>query len=140
MSDNGSTTATPTTPASPTGPSGPTSPTSPTGAAGRVPRGLVALAIGLAVLVLWQAAGFAGFPPPLLGGSTSAHAGMVSQAGGYAILASEAGNEDIIVVLDDRSESLLVYRLDNQNNLLLHQKLDLPRLFIEARARGPGRR
>lgn len=73
-----------------------------------------------------------------LGGPAGTRSGMISQAGGYSIMTSDAGTDDIVLVLDNRNEELMVYRTDGQG-MTLHQKVPLPRLFTEARARNQGR-
>jgi hypothetical protein len=64
--------------------------------------------------------------------------GTVSQTGGLTILTSEAGNEDLLVVLDARNEELFVYRADVKNGLQLLQRYPVAQLFTDARARTTG--
>lgn len=78
--------------------------------------------------------------PPLFGGSQTASAGMLAQAGGYTILTSESGNEDIFVLLDSRAEELFIYHVENQSSLQLLERQSVPGLFAEARARAQGRK
>lgn len=73
-----------------------------------------------------------------LGGPTGSRSGMISQVSGYTIMTSDAGNDDIVVVLDNRNEELMVYRSEAQG-MQLWSKVPLPRLFTEARARNQGR-
>ncbi len=73
-----------------------------------------------------------------LGGPAGSRSGMVSQVSGYSILTSDAGTDDIVIVLDNRNEELMVYRTEGQS-VQLYQKVALPRLFTEARARNQGR-
>ncbi len=68
-----------------------------------------------------------------------ANAGMVSRSGNYAVLTNESGNEDLLVVLDERTESVLVYRGDPQKGIELQQKFNLPRAFEDARLRTIGK-
>jgi hypothetical protein len=66
--------------------------------------------------------------------------GMVAQAGVYTALISGGGNDDLLLVLDGRSEELLVYRPEgNQGVPQLVQRLNVPTLFTEARTRAEGR-
>lgn len=65
-------------------------------------------------------------------------AGMVSSVGDYTMMTFPAGNEDMLLTLDNRSEELYVYRVENQVAVSLFQKLSLPRLFSEARTRAQG--
>lgn len=76
---------------------------------------------------------------PQIGGSSSARTGMVSQTGPFTIMTSDAGNEDIVVVLDNRNEQMMVYKVENSQSLQLFQKLALPRLFLDAKARAAGK-
>ncbi len=91
--------------------------------------GATAIAIGALVVVDATAQVGSG------GGSRS---GMVSQAGGYTVLTSDAGNEDIVVVLDTRNEQLMAYRVDAAGVIQLQQKVGLPKLFSDARAKSMG--
>ena len=100
-------------------------------------RILVVAAAGLASLLVLHAIGHA--PPIGGGGGSSAHAGMVSQAGQHTIMTADAGNEDLLLMLDERSEELLVYRTDANKGVQLFQRLRLPEVFIDARARATGR-
>lgn len=99
-------------------------------------RLLMVAAAGLASLLALHAIGGA---PPVGGGGGSAHAGMVSQAGQHTILTADASNEDLVLVLDERSEELLVYRTDINKGVQLFQRLRLPEVFVDARARATGR-
>lgn len=92
---------------------------------------LAALAAGLGTLVAVRA--FA-----QLGGPAGTRSGMISAVSGYSLMTSDAGADDIILVLDNRNEELMVYRTEGQA-IQLHQKVPLPRLFTEARARNQGR-
>lgn len=68
----------------------------------------------------------------------TAEAGMVSQAGGLTVMTADAGNEDVLVVLDERNEALFTYRTDSRLGIELMQKIPLQQLFAEARARSLG--
>lgn len=98
-------------------------------------RILMVAAAAMASLLALHAVGHA---PPLGGGST-ARAGMVSQAGQHTIMTADASNEDLLLVLDERNEELLVYRTDASKGVQLFQRLRLPEVFIDARARAAGR-
>lgn len=71
--------------------------------------------------------------PPMGGGS--AHGGMVSQRGQHTVMTAESSNEDLLLVLDGRSEHVFVYRTTQQNGIQLFQKLSLPQVFLDAKAR-----
>jgi hypothetical protein len=79
----------------------------------------------------------AGAPP--LGGGGSAHAGMVGQVSQHTILAADASNEDLVLVLDGRNEEVFVYRTDMNKGMQLFQRLSLPQVFIDAKGRANGR-
>lgn len=106
------------------------------------PRAITALlwasAAVLSLLVIVQAATWLDAQP--LDAKAQAASGMVTASGPFVVMSSEIGKEDLIVVLDNRSESLRIYHLDQNNQPQLYQQLRLPRIFAEARARGPGRR
>lgn len=92
------------------------------------------------ILVQMRLAGAVHAAPPLFGDSSLARAGMLAQAGGYTVLTSDVGNEDILVVLDSRNEELFIYHLENQSSVQLLERQSLPGLFNEARARAQGRK
>ncbi len=98
---------------------------------------LWASAVVLGLLVVVQASAWLDAQPLE---SKAFASGMVSASGPFVTLTSELGKEDLIVVLDNRAESLRVYHLDQNNQPQLYQQLSLLRVFAEARARGPGRR
>lgn len=106
--------------------------------AARAVTGLLwASAAALVLLIVVQTSSWVTAQP--FGGKASA-SGMVTSSGQVVCLSAEIGKEDLIVFLNNRSESLAVYRLDPGNQPQLYQQFSLPRLFVEARARGPGRR
>jgi hypothetical protein len=93
------------------------------------PSGLWASAFILFALVLIQA-------QPLLAqpfGQHAAQAGMVSQVGQLTVLTADAGNDDVLLVLEGRSEELFVYRTD-RNGIQLQQRMQVPKLFQDAKA------
>jgi hypothetical protein len=99
-------------------------------------RGLRWLLSASAVLLLgmlaWQAQAMQ------FGRADAGGGGMVSNVGDYTMMTFGIGNEDMLITLDNRSEELYVYRVENQNAVALFQKLSLPRLFSEARTRAQG--
>jgi len=101
---------------------------------GTVRSALIATAVAGGALLAFQAAAFV---PQ--GGSSGSRSGMVSQSGPYTMMSSDAGNEDIVIVLDNRNEQLMVYKVDNGQSVQLFQKLALPRLFMDAKARAAGK-
>ncbi len=67
-----------------------------------------------------------------------AHAEMIAESGHLITMTAQGGSEDILLVLDNRTEQLTVYTLGNQNALELIQRLELPDLFQAARAKRLG--
>lgn len=68
-----------------------------------------------------------------------ARAEMVTQSDHLVALTALGGNEEILLVLDNRAEQLSVYKVLNQNSLQMLQQVELPGLFEAARARRLGR-
>lgn len=92
------------------------------------------------ILVQMRLASTVHAAPPLFGQNSLANAGMVSSAGGYTVLTSDVGNEDILIVLDSRNEELFIYHVENQSSVQLLERQTLPALFAEARTRAQGRK
>jgi hypothetical protein len=70
---------------------------------------------------------------------SEAHADVVASTGSLTALTVQATNEDILCVLDGRTENLYVY-LPGRKNLELIQTYKLPDLFADARAGTAGGR
>lgn len=93
---------------------------------------LSASALLIAALIVVQAG-------KLLSGP-EARADLVAATGNVTVLTVEASNSnDVLLVLDNRSEELLVYRVENQSNVDLYKKYNLPRMFSDARGRSAGK-
>lgn len=62
------------------------------------------------------------------------------QFGSMTLLSADAGgNEDVVLVLDDSSDALLVYGIENRDRVELYQNLKLSEFFQQARnQRRPG--
>jgi len=86
---------------------------------------LWATAAVLTLLVLAQAGG-------LLDGR--ARAEMTGAVGGITMMTTRSGNLEPLFVVDDRTETLYVYKVE-QDKLELWDKQSLPDLFANARAR-----
>jgi hypothetical protein len=69
-----------------------------------------------------------------------ARADLVAATGGYTALTAEIPAEDVLLVADNRSEQIMVYKVVNQSSLDLFRTYSLPRLFSDARARATGGR
>lgn len=69
-----------------------------------------------------------------------ARADMVTSAGTVTALTVECTTpEDLLCVVDNRSETLCVYKIINQNNLELYRTYNLPQMYSGARSRAGGR-
>jgi len=79
----------------------------------------------LAALTIVQGAGLLDRP---------AYADMVADTSGYTIMTTDGGTDEILVVIDDRQETLMVYRHQNRERLQLLDRESLPDLFTRARA------
>ena len=97
---------------------------------------LSAAGLLLSIVVLGSRAD--AFAPPFAKASGGA-GGMVTRVGDYELLTADVGAEDVLFVLDQRSEEVCVYRTDQQQAVQLLQRLNLPRTFAEARAKSQGR-
>jgi len=68
-----------------------------------------------------------------------ARAEMVSQTGHLVTMTAQGGTGDILLVLDNRSERLMVYKINAQNTMDLLENIELPTLFESARAKRRGK-
>ncbi len=72
---------------------------------------------------------------------SAAHAGLVSSVGDSTIITNSAGNgEDLLMILDQRTETMLVYRTTPRQTMELLQVSPVQELFEQARAAGPSNR
>lgn len=93
---------------------------------------LWASAVVVAALIIVQGGRLVGGAP--------ARADLVSGLGAVTVMTVEGQSEDTILVADNRSEELMVYKVVNQNSLELFRTYNLSRLFSEARSRATGGR
>lgn len=70
---------------------------------------------------------------------SEAKADLVSGTSSLTALTVEAQIEDVLLVIDNRSEHMLAYKVVNQNSLELFKSYSLPRMFTDARNRAAGR-
>ena len=56
----------------------------------------------------------------------------VATLGDYTVLTADGGSQDILYIIDSRTEDLLVYEVINQNQLVLVARQPLDRLFRSA--------
>jgi len=89
-------------------------------------RGLLVLAALLAGLVVLRA-GRVGPEPVAL-------ADMVGDAGSYTAMTTASGSEELLYLVDDRSEMLMVYRVVNGRAVEMMDRQSLPQMFSAARA------
>lgn len=78
----------------------------------------------LAALIVVQGAGLLDRP---------ARAEMTTNKSGYAMMTTNGGDQEILVVIDDRNEALMVYQVENRDRLILQDRENLPELFLRAR-------
>lgn len=71
--------------------------------------------------------------------TSPAKADLVASTSSLTALTAESQNQDVLFIVDNRSERLLTYKVVNQTSLELFATYDLARLFSEARARASGR-
>jgi hypothetical protein len=64
----------------------------------------------------------------------------VSRVGDYTVMTFNAGNDDVLAVLDGRGEELFTYRVKNLNQFEFLGREKLPELFTTGRRLGPGRK
>jgi len=69
-----------------------------------------------------------------------ASAEMVTQSSEYVSLTTNGGTSELALVIDKRTEELSVYRVEALSTIELYQRIDLPRVFADARARSEGGR
>lgn len=81
----------------------------------------------MAALVVVQGAG-------LLDRTASAE--MVTSKGGYVMMSTDGGSEDILALIDERNETLLIYNVENRRQVVLQDRQSLPDLFVRARQAG----
>lgn len=69
---------------------------------------------------------------------SAAKAEMSTTGGTYSVMTTDGGNDEIMVVVDSRQETIMVYRTFNNNKLSLIERENLASLFTRARARAIG--
>lgn len=101
---------------------------------------LLASAMVLAGLLVVQAGRLTGGAP-----AAASYADLVASGGDFVALAVDGGNEDVLVVLDQRTEELLVYQPRAQSSVEFKGRQSLREVFYTARRTaglpdiGPGR-
>jgi hypothetical protein len=69
---------------------------------------------------------------------STALAGLVSDVGGMTILTVEANSDELVFVIDSRSEELIVYKAENNQTIEMLQKYSVPEIFNQAKGRVVG--
>lgn len=70
-----------------------------------------------------------------LGAGRQAHAELVAPIGDLTILTASSGdNEDVLLVLDSRAQTLIAYTVVNRSQIDLNQTADVSALFAGAKA------
>ncbi|HPO92861.1 MAG TPA: hypothetical protein PL072_05245 [Phycisphaerales bacterium] len=81
-----------------------------------------------------SAAGFT-FDPTF---ASAALAGDVARVGDQTMLTFNAGDDDVLAVVDSRAEQMLVYRIRNRTSFELLGVYSLPELFVTGQRVGSG--
>ena len=66
--------------------------------------------------------------------NSPAIAEMVISDAGYTMMTTNGGNDEILVLVDSREETVLVYRVDQTGGLMLLESESLSGVFTRARA------
>ncbi len=74
-----------------------------------------------------------------LGAGSQAQADVVNFAGVTALSATTGDGSSVVLVLDDRTDNVLVYGLENRNRVELYQNLKVSELFAGSQQRQGGR-
>jgi hypothetical protein len=73
-----------------------------------------------------------------LGAGSQANADVVNFSGVTALSASTGNNSSVVLVMDDRTDTVLVYGVENRNRVELYQNLKLSDLFTESQTQRQG--
>lgn len=90
---------------------------------------------------LWMSAGILAALIIVQGGAlieSPAIAEMATTNGSYSIMTTDGGNDEVLVLVDSRQESLMVYRVVNGHDFRMLEREELSSLFTRARARAMG--
>lgn len=93
--------------------------------------GVSAVVMTVALLGLWMKPGRA------LEATAKADP-MVSSTGNITLMTTESGIDEVLVVLDGRTESMLVYRVENASSVELLQRASIPQMFTDAKMKAAG--
>ncbi|MCA9302568.1 MAG: hypothetical protein KC996_00450 [Phycisphaerales bacterium] len=67
---------------------------------------------------------------------SEAVADMTTTSQSYSMMTTDGGTDEVLVVVDSRQESLMIYRVNQSNRLQLYKREQLGPLFSRARAQG----
>ena len=70
------------------------------------------------------------------GGAEAEAAGVVAVDGMVVLTAASGNGEDVLVVLDEREETISVFGVESQRSIRLYEKRRLPELFTSANRGG----
>ena len=91
-------------------------------------------AIVLGIVLAFQMFGFPERPAQAVPSAAD-----VASSGEFTMLTLPANNEDLLMVLDGRNETLFVYHVRNKSAFELRTGGDLKALFNTGRLKGPGK-
>jgi hypothetical protein len=99
----------------------------------------VALVLGTALFCSWWFGG-SGTTGSGWGAleSTASGAPMVSHIAGVTALTYENGGEELLMVLDGRTETMMVYQIKGNNQMELVHRAGVAQMFAEARSQSGG--
>lgn len=97
-----------------------------------------ALGMALGLAALWGSRSAAPGAVPMLE-STAMATPMVSHVGNITMMTSDTGPDEILLVLDGRNETIMVYRVENSTAVELLQRASVPQMFTDAKAKAAGK-
>ncbi|MEN0019349.1 MAG: hypothetical protein AAF747_00535 [Planctomycetota bacterium] len=100
-------------------------------------RSLTDLALMVSAIALAAMLAVRAIPVFAASGIASADSTVID-VGTMTMLTVSGGSEDVLVLLDDRTETLRVYQVRNQDSVELHSSQSLPTLFAAARRQAGG--
>lgn len=98
-----------------------------------------ALALAVVLGLVWTARAAASTKSWGVLESTALADPMVSHVGGITMMTSDAQTDEVLVVLDNRTETLLVYRVENVSSVELLQRASVSSMFTDARIKALGK-
>lgn len=104
--------------------------------------GLVGVQVGRMFSATWSDGSDKPFDPAALLGALTpeARGDVVTRVGEYSLLTFNAGNDDVLAVVDSRGEQIFFYRVKNQNQFEFIRRESLAEMFVLGQRMGPGGR